>query len=76
MLNGLTPTSSGPDDYNRELNKEGGSLGLSLSARSFMAPLYVEVPELLINDGSYSFMQKDFANKYDMCCVGMSPKQI
>ncbi len=76
MSNGLAPSSSGLNDCNKELNKEGGSFFISLSARGFTAPLYVEVPELLIDDGSCSFMQKDFVDKYDLSCVGMSPKQI
>jgi hypothetical protein len=71
MSNGLTPSSNGPNDCNKELNKEGGSLGLSLRA-----PLYVEVHELMIDDGSCNFMCKDFVSKYDLCCVGMRPKQI
>jgi hypothetical protein len=76
MSSGLAPSSSGPNAYNRKINKEGGSSSFSLNARVFMAPLYVEVLELLINDGNCSFMRKEFVNKYDLCYVGMNPKHI
>ncbi|CAM6022242.1 unnamed protein product [Sphagnum balticum] len=76
MSNGLAPSSSDLNDCNKELNKEGGSFIIGLSARGFTTPLYVEVLELLIDDGNCSFMRKDFVNKYDLCCVGMSLKQI
>ncbi len=72
----MAPSSNVPNDYNRKKNKEGGSSSFSLNAKGFMTPLYVEVLELLINNGSCSFTWKDFVNKYDLCCVGMNLKQI
>jgi hypothetical protein len=38
--------------------------------------IYVEVLELLPNDGSRSFTKKEFAQKYDLCYVSMSPKYV
>jgi hypothetical protein len=58
MSNGLAPSSNGLNDCNKKIHKEGGSLGLSFNVRGFTVALYVEVLELLINDGSCSFMRK------------------
>ncbi len=49
---------------------------MSLSAKGFTTPLYVEVHELFTSDGPRSFTRKDFADKYDLCYLGMSPQQI
>jgi hypothetical protein len=58
MSNGLAPSSNGLNGCNKEINKEAGSSGLSLNVRGFTTALYVEVLELLVNDGSCSFMRK------------------
>jgi hypothetical protein len=49
---------------------------LSFSARDFIAPLYAEVLELFNSNGPCSFTRKDFVDTYDLCYLGMSPKQI
>jgi hypothetical protein len=36
----------------------------------------VEVPESFNSNGPNGFTRKDFANKYNLCNLGMSPKQI
>jgi len=70
------PSTSGPNDYIKKiLNKEGRS-SLSFNVRGFTTPLYTKVPELFNSDGSHSFTRKDYENKYDLCFLGMSPKQI
>ncbi len=60
----------------KKIVKKEGKNSLSLSARGFTTPLYVEVLELFNGDGTCSFSKKDFAKRYDLCCLGMSPKQI
>jgi len=70
------PFASGPNDYIKKFVKKEGGNSLNLSARGFITPLYVEVPELFNNDGSCSFTRKTFVNKYDLCYLGMSPKHI
>jgi hypothetical protein len=77
MSSGLAPSSSGPcNDWNRKVKNEGRSSGLRLSGRGITAALYTEVLKLLVNDGSCSFTRKDFAGKYGLCYIGISPKQI
>jgi len=77
MSSVLAPSSSDPcNDWSRKVKNEGRSSGLRLSARGMTAPLYTEVLKLLVNDGSCRFTRKDFADKYGLCYIGISPKQI
>jgi hypothetical protein len=70
------PSTSGHNDYSKKVKKEGGSFGISLSGKDFVAPLYVEVFPLFNRNGSSSFTRIFFAKKYDLCSIGLSPKQI
>ncbi len=68
-------STSGPNDGNKKV-KKGGSF--SFNARGFTTLLYVKAPPLSsVNPrGGCSFIRKTFANKYDLCYVGLSPKQV
>ncbi len=70
------PSTNGHNDYSKKVKKEGGSFGISLSGKGFVAPLYVEVFPLLNRNESSSFTRKKIAKKYDLCSIGLSPKQI
>lgn len=71
----IMPSTSGRNDGNKKVKKGGSS---SFSARGFTTLLYVEVLPLFSVDprGGCSFTRKVFANKYDLCYVGLSPKQV
>ncbi len=69
-------TTSGPNDCIKKIIKKEGGNSLSLNARGFTTPLYTKVPELFNDIGTCSFSRRDFVEKYDLCCLGMSPKHI
>jgi hypothetical protein len=70
------PSTSGPNDYIKKIVKKKGKSSLSLSAKGFTTPLHMEVLELFSSNGLCNFTRKDFVDKYDLCYLGMSPKQI
>jgi hypothetical protein len=70
------PSTNGPNDYIKKIVKKEGGNSLSFNAKGFTTPLYTEVPKLFSSDGPHSFTKKDFASKYDLCYLGMSPMQI
>lgn len=71
----IMPSTSGPNDGDKKV-KKGGSF--SFNARGFITLLYAKVPPLFsVNlGGGCSFTRKTFANKYDLCYVGLSLKQV
>jgi hypothetical protein len=71
----IMPSTNGPNDGNKKVKKGGR---FSFNAKGWTTPLYANVPPLLsVNlGGGCSFTRKTFANKYDLCCVGLSPKQV
>ncbi|CAK9272563.1 unnamed protein product [Sphagnum jensenii] len=72
----VMPSTNGPNDYIKKIVKKEGGNSLSFNAKGFTTPLYTEVPKLFSSDGPHSFTKKDFASKYDLCYLGMSPMQI
>jgi hypothetical protein len=66
-MSSVMPSTSGPNDGNKMVKKEGKSY--SLSAKGFTTLLYVEAPPLFnINLAKgCSFTKKYFINKYDLC---------
>lgn len=59
----------------KKIKQESGLDGLSSGSKvGFTTRVYAYVPELLPNDRNQSFTRKEFAQKYDLCYVGMSPK--
>ncbi len=66
------PFASGPNDYIKKIVKKEGGSSLNINARGFITPLYVEVPELFNSDGPCNFTKKKFADKYDLCYLGMN----
>ncbi len=69
------PSTNGHNDWSK-VKKEGGSFGLSLSGNGFVASLYDEIFPLFSYNGNSSFIRKEFVEKYDLCSIGLSPKQI
>ncbi len=49
---------------------------MNLSSKGFITLVYEEVLELLPNDNNRCISHKEFVEKYDLCHVGFSPKQI
>ncbi len=49
---------------------------MNLSSKGFMTIVYGEVLELLPNDNNCCISRKEFVEKYDLCHVVLSPKQI
>jgi len=66
----LVPTFLKSDIVHSHKVKQEGKHGHRVG---FVAPLYDKVLEL--RDGQPLFT-KDFVEKYDMCCEGLSPKHI
>lgn len=75
-MSSVMPSTSGPNDGNEKVKKEGKSF--SFRAKGFTTLLYIEVlPLFSVNlvEGC-SFTRKYFVNKYDLCYMGMNPKQV
>jgi hypothetical protein len=76
MMLGVMPSTSGPSDCIKKIVKNEGGNSLSLRAKGFTTPLYTKVLELFNGNGTCSFSRKDFAKKYDLCCLGMRPNDV
>jgi hypothetical protein len=70
------PSTNVHNDWSKKVKKEGGSFGLSLSGNGFVASLYDEIPPLFSCNGNSPFIRKEFVKKYDLCSIGLNPKQI
>lgn len=75
-MSSVMASTSGPNDGNEKVKKEGKSS--SLSAKGFTALLYIDVPPLFnvnLVEGC-SFTINFFVNNYDLCYMSMNPKQV